>query len=109
MHKVFLTGRDFVNWATDDDFNLLRKSLSSFCEIKSIESCDTIHLVNWHALPDINPGYLAEKYMTAHILHGVKNMLMQRVYLRMLPFVDRWIVMFKRAKRMLNGAGLEGD
>jgi hypothetical protein len=109
MYKVFLTGGDSVKWATDDDFNLLRKSLSSFCEINSIERCDIIHLVNWHALPDINPRYLAEKYMTAHILHDVKNMLMQLVYLRMLPFVGKWIVMSERAKRMFDAAGLEDD
>ena len=108
-HKVFLTGGDSVNWATDDDLNLLRQSLPSFCEISSIEDCSIIHSVNWYALLDINPRDLAEKYVITHIPHDVKNMLMQQHYLRILPFVDRWIVMSERAKRMLDGAGLEGD
>ena len=107
--KVFLTGRDFVNWATDDDLDLLRKCLSSFCEVTSMENCDIIHSVNWHALCHINPRFLLEKYVIAHITHDVKNMLMQSEYLKILPFVDRWIVMSERAKRMLDGAGLEGD
>lgn len=109
MHKVFLTGRNFVNWATDDDLNLLQKSLSSFCEFTNLDDCDIIHSVNWHALLNINLSYLAEKYVIAHIPHDVKNMLMQPDYLRVLPFVDRWIVMSERAKRMLDGSGLRAD
>jgi glycosyltransferase involved in cell wall biosynthesis len=109
MYKVFLNGADSVKWATADDFNLLKKCLSSFCEFTTIEDCNIIHSVNWYALLNINPRYLAEKYVITHIPHDVKNMLMQPNYLRILPFVDRWIVMSERAKRMLEGAGLEGD
>lgn len=109
MYKVFLTGADSVKWATADDFNLLKKCLSSFCEFTSIEDCDIIHSVNWHALLYINSGYLAEKYLIAHIPHDVKNMVMRPDYLRVLPFVDRWIIMSERAKRMLDEIGLVGD
>lgn len=109
MHKVFLTGGDFVKWATDDDLNLLRKSLSSFCEFTSIKDCDIIHSVNWHALLDINFKYLSKRYVVTHIPHDVKNMLMQPNYLKLRPFVDKWIVMSRRAKRMLESFGLDGD
>ena len=109
MYKVFLTGGDSVKWATADDFNLLKKCLTSFCEFTSIEDCDIIHSVNWHALLDINFKYLSKRYVITHIPHDVKNMLMQPNYLKVRPFVDKWIVMSKRAKRMLESFGLDGD
>lgn len=108
MYKVFLTGGDSVKWATADDFNLLKKCLSSFCEFTTIEDCNIIHSVNWHALLDINFKYLSKRYVITHIPHDVKNMLMQPNYLKVRPFVDKWIVMSRRAKRMLENFGLDG-
>lgn len=109
MYKVFLTGGDSVRWATADDLNLLRRCLSFFCEFTDLHNCDIIHSVTWYGLLDIDPRYLSEKYVIAHISHDVKIMLMQPKYLRVLPFVDRWIVMSKRAKRMLYESRLVGD
>lgn len=91
MYKVFLNGADSVKWATADDFTLLKKCLSSFCEFTNIEDCDIIHSVNWPALLNIDPRYLTEKSVIAHIPYDVKNMLMPPNYLRVLPFVDRLI------------------
>ncbi|MCD4744091.1 MAG: glycosyltransferase [Desulfobacteraceae bacterium] len=104
-HKVFLTGGDAVKWATDDDYNLLQKSLSSFCESVNLKDCNIIHSVNWHALLKISPTYLADRYVITHIPHDIKNMLMQSDYLKISPFVDKWIVMSKRGKKMLQGTG----
>ena len=109
MYKVFLTGGDTIKWATADDLNLLQRCLSSFCEFTDLHNCDIIHSVTWYGLLDIDPRYLSEKYVIAHISHDVKNMLMQPKYLRVLPFVDRWIVMSKRANRMLDESHLVGD
>ncbi|WP_287584494.1 glycosyltransferase [Candidatus Borrarchaeum sp.] len=109
MYKVFLTGGEPINWATDDDLNLLRKCLSPFCEFTNLQNCDVIHSVNWYWLRDIDPKYLAEKYVIAHIPHDVRHMLMRSEYHRILPFVDKWIVMSKRAKKMLKGIGCEAN
>lgn len=109
MYQVFVTGGDPVKWATDDDLNLLRRCLSSFCEFTDLKNCDIIHSVNWTALRRIDPLHLAEKYVIAHIPHDVKNMLMRPDYLRILPFVNRWIVTSRRAKRMLDEVRLVGN
>ncbi len=102
-------GGDPVKWATADDLNLLRRCLSPFCEFTDLKNCNIIHSVNWTALQMIDSGYLAEKYVIAHIPHDVKNMLMHPNYLRVLPFVDKWIVMSKRAKKMLDDCHFDGD
>jgi hypothetical protein len=109
MYKVFLTGGDSVKWATADDFNLLKKCLTSFCEFTNLEDCDIIHSVNWYALLDINFKYLSKRYVITHIPHDVKSMLMQPNYLKVRPFVDKWIVMSRRAKIMLESFGLDGE
>ncbi|MFX0135558.1 MAG: glycosyltransferase [Candidatus Hodarchaeota archaeon] len=109
MYKVFLTGGDSVRWATADDLNLLQKCLSSFCEFTDLQNCNIIHSVTWYGLVNIDPKYLSEKYVITHISHDIKIMLMQPRFLRVLPFVDRWIVMSKRAKRMLDESYLVGD
>lgn len=109
MYKVFLAGEEPLNWATDDDFNLLKRCLSNFCELTDLNNCDIIHSVNWYGLLDIDSRFLAEKYVIAHIPHDIRHMLVRADYLRVLPFVDRWIVMSKRAKRMLDGINLLGD
>lgn len=109
MYKVFLAGKEPLNWATDDDFNLLKRCLSSFCEFTDLKNCDIIHSVNWYGLLDIDSRFLAEKYVIAHIPHDISHMLVRADYLRVLPFVDKWIVMSKKAKRMLDGIDLLGD
>lgn len=66
--------------------------------------------MTWYGLFNIDPRYLTEKYVIARISHDVKHMLIQHKYLKVLPFVDRWIVMSKRAKRMLDESScLVGD
>jgi len=109
MYKVFLTGGEPIKWATDDDLNLLQRCISPFCEFTDLYNCDIIHSVNWYWLQEINPRYLAEKYVIAHIPHDVRHMLMRPELLKVLLFVDKWIVMSKRAKRMLDELRYEAN
>ena len=53
--KIYLTGRDFVNWATDDDYFFMKKAISSFAPVtEKIEEADMIHSINWYALLTID-------------------------------------------------------
>ena len=91
--KVFLTGRDYVNWATDDDFNLTKEALDPFVKfVDNVEEADIIHAINWHSLLNINLKKLNKKIMIAHIPHDVRVMISNPDYLRIAPFVDFWIV-----------------
>ncbi|MFH1047618.1 MAG: glycosyltransferase [Patescibacteria group bacterium] len=105
--KIYLTGRDNVNWATDDDFKFTKSALLSFAEIvDDTAEADVIHSVNWHSLLPIDKGVLKNKIVVAHIPHDVRNMLMQPEYLKVAPFVDRWIVPSKKAKEYADLLGL---
>jgi glycosyltransferase involved in cell wall biosynthesis len=98
--KVYLTGRDFVQWATDDDFFFVQKAISRFALIKEHpEEADVIHSVNWHALLSIDKTLLNKKIVISHIPHDVRNMLSQPEYLTVALHVDHWIVPSMRAKQ----------
>lgn len=99
MKKIFLTGRDFVNWATDDDFNFTKKALESFVEVvDDVRKAEIIHSINWHSLLNVEKSLLQKKRVIAHIPHDVRNMLAQPEYLKIAPFVDHWVVPSTRAK-----------
>jgi glycosyltransferase involved in cell wall biosynthesis len=105
--KIFLTGRDFVNWATDDDFNLTKSALERFAEVVTdVQACDVIHSVNWHSLLGLDSALLREKVVVSHIPHDVRNMLGQPEYLKVAPYVDRWAVPSKKAERYAGQLGL---
>lgn len=105
--KIFLTGRDFVNWATDDDFRFAKKSLEAFVEItENISEADIIHSINWHTLLELDKTVLKRKIVISHIPHDVRNMLSQPEYLKVAPFVDHWIVPTTKAKHYADKLGL---
>lgn len=108
-YKVFLTGGEFINWAVDDDYNLTKKALTHFCEFVSLKDAEIVHTVNWHGLLNLDLDYLKNKYVITHVPHDVRNMLMEPEYLRVLPVVDKWVVMSSRAKSMLDKLGFNAD
>ena len=108
-YNVFLTGRDCIGWATDDDYTLTSEALSPFCEFVSLEDAEIVHTINWHGLLDFNIKDLRKKYVIAHIPHDVRNMLMQPNYLKVASIVDKWIVMSRRAKKMTDELNLQAD
>jgi glycosyltransferase involved in cell wall biosynthesis len=101
--KVCLTGRDFVQWATDDDFFFIQKAISRFVQLtEHPEEADVIHAVNWHALLPIDKTLLKKKIVISHIPHDVRNMLSQPEYLVVAPHVNHWIVPSLRAKQYVD-------
>lgn len=105
--KTYLIGRDFINWATDDDFFLIKKALSPICSfVQKPRESDVIHSVNWFALLSIDTKFLREKIVIAHIPHDIRNMLAQPEYLKIAPYVDHWVVPSSRAYQFANSLGL---
>lgn len=105
--KVFLCGQDNIGWATDDDYLLTRRSLSSFARfVDGAEQADVIHTVNWRALLKIPVDLLTSRLVVAHVSHDVRAMLGQPEYLKVAPYVNRWIGPSQRAERMLSLLGL---
>lgn len=107
--KIYLTGRDYVNWATDDDYLLTKKALSPFCDFVSIQEAEIIHAVNWASLVQYNPEFLNGKYVIAHIPHDIRNMLSQKTFCDIAPLVNKFIVPSRRAIEMLVASGLTGE
>lgn len=107
---MYLTGRDHVGWATDDDFRFTKAALETFADIvDDISAADVIHSVNWYALLPIDREILRTKRVVTHIPHDVRNMLMQPEYLKVAPFVDQWIVPSSRAKEQADLLGLKAE
>lgn len=105
--KIHLSGRDYVNWATDDDFRFTKSALASFADVvEDIAVADVIHSVNWHVLLQIDKRILKDRIVISHIPHDVRNMLMQPEYLKVAPFVDCWVVPSKKAKEYADLLGL---
>jgi glycosyltransferase involved in cell wall biosynthesis len=108
-YNVFLTGRDCIGWATDDDYKLTQEALAPFCEFVSLKNAEVVHTVNWHELLDLDIEDLRKKYVISHIPHDVRNMLMQPNYLKIASVVDKWIVMSLRAKKIADELNLPAD
>lgn len=108
-YNVFLTGRDCIGWATDDDYILTKEALSSFCELVPLKNAEIVHTVNWHGLLNLDIRNLRTKYVIAHIPHDIRNMLMQPNYLKVASVIDKWIVMSRRAKKIMDELGLPVD
>lgn len=105
--KVFLCGRDNFGWALDDDYFLTRQALPAQAMfIDSAEEAEIVHAINWRALLSIPSNVLRSRAVIAHVSHDVRAMLGQPDYLRIAPYVTRWIAPSKRAERMLSLLGL---
>jgi glycosyltransferase involved in cell wall biosynthesis len=104
--KINLIGRDYVNWATDDDHQLTLRSVSNICDIVPIKEAEIVHSVNWQSLLDCDPKVLKNKYIISHIPHDVKNMFLQPSICKVAPFIDLFIAPSTRAMRMLSECGI---
>ncbi len=105
--KTYLTGRDFVNWATDDDFFFIKEAISYFLNItEDIHEADIIHSINWFSLLPIDLDILKHKKVISHIPHDVRHMLSQPKYLKILPYVDCWIVPSLKANKYIEKLSL---
>ena len=97
--KVYLTGRDFVNWATDDDDFFVKRVAQHVVQlVEKIENAEVIHAINWQSLLNITKSLLRAKIVIAHIPHDLRNMLGQPEYLKVAPYVDYWVVPSDKAK-----------
>lgn len=104
---VFLCGRDNVGWATDDDYFLTRGALSDFVHfVDAPDAAEIVHAVNWRALLAIPVELLRSRTVIAHVSHDVRAMLGQPDYLKVAPYVNRWIGPSQRAERLLSLLGL---
>lgn len=89
---VFLTGRDFVNWALDSEVRITETAISEFAEIVSTpENADVIHAVTWRSLLDIPASLLKSRTVIAGVPHDPKQLLGDSQYLKIADFVDLWI------------------
>jgi glycosyltransferase involved in cell wall biosynthesis len=105
--RVYLTGRDEVGWATDDDHRLVSQAIASFTTVvPNAAQADVIHSVNWRALLSVDARCLAERPVLAHIPHDVRHLLAQPRYLEIAPRVNRWLVPSRRALAMAAQLGL---
>lgn len=101
--KVHLTGRDYINWATDDDYFFIKKALSSFVSLtEDTEKADVIHTITWLSLLPLSIEVLKKKFVMSHIPHDVSHMLTNPKYLSIAPYVDLWIVPSQRAKHLVD-------
>ena len=107
MYKVYLSGRDFIRWATDDDYDNLKKILNPFCHFTSLQDCEFIHTVNWYSLLEIPLQNLKSKYIIAQIPHDISVMLQIPAFYKISPYVNQWIVMSKKADRLLSQFNLK--
>ena len=98
-YKVFLTGRDNVNWATDDDDRLTTEAIFPFCNLVPIHEAEIIHAVNWQSLLGYEPNLLENKYIIAHVPHDVRNMFQQPQFYKIAHKVNKFIVPTLRAKK----------
>lgn len=100
--KVHLSGRDFVNWATDDDYFFTKSCLENMVEIvESASKADVIHTINWKTLLEIPRKDLTAKTVFAHVPHDVTAMLEEIDYLKIVTYVDLWVAPSKRAYELL--------
>lgn len=100
--KVYLTGRDFINWATDDDYFLYKELLSkSFTIIDSPIEADIIHAINWTSLSSIKRELLETKPVVAHLSHDPEMMFENESYPILNKCVDVWITPSMHAQNRL--------
>jgi len=107
MKKVYLTGKENINWAVTDDYKLVKRALKGFVEfVEDINQAEIVHTVSWPQLLNLNIKILKTKKVIAHISHDVRAMLMQPEYLKIAPVVDYWLAPSKKAKQFLDILGL---
>ena len=98
--KVYLTGAEKINWAVNDDFELIQKAIGGFVDlVDQAEEAEVIHAMNWYGLIHWGEYLLQKKYVICHIPHDVRHMLAQPSYLQIVSFVDKWIVPSRRAEQ----------
>ncbi len=107
MKRVFLTGKDNVNWALDTDYEIVKKAINGSVNIiNSVEKADIIHSMIWYDLLNINKKILKNKIVITAVPHDIRHMLSMPEYLLIAPYVNLWVAISNRSKKYLDVLGL---
>ncbi len=108
LFKIYLSGRDFVDWATDEDYFLLKDLLEGQVELVNCpEDANIIHSINWTTLRKISRSTLSDKFVVAQVPHDPNMMFQNPLLANIRPLVDKWLVPSKTAKGKLSRYGIE--
>jgi len=103
--KCFLTGRDFINWALDDDVQNAKEALN-FVKFAELKECDVVHSVWWKALFNIPMCELNGKRIICQITNDPYQNMLLPDFRRMLKLVNCWIAPSKQAFNRLAEFGI---
>lgn len=105
--RVFLTGKDNFGWAMDSAYYNVQNILKDTVElVDKPEDADYIHAIFWDALLHIDKQILKNKIVYSHLTHDLWFMLSKPYYLKVAPYIDKWVVFSSRAKKSMDLLGL---
>lgn len=106
--KVYLTGRDNVNWALDEDFRVIKSCFLDlgYHVVNEVASADLIYSVNWRDLLGVKKQDLVRLPVIATIPHDLRIMLREMDYLKIASLVNVWTTMNQRNFNFLKDLGM---